>query len=111
MSRQVPLVSSPSYTFRTDLDEAEYKITMRYADRLGVWLMDLHDANDEAIYLGASCLLNVRLLKGNTHVSRPPGDLLFVSTSPDGKEAGADDMGSRVVLVYLSADEVTEIYG
>jgi hypothetical protein len=112
MAEQVSLVPSVAqYELRTDLEGAEYTLKMRYADRLGVWLMDLEDENGEPIITGAWCLLNVRLLKGNTVATRPPGDLVFVSTSQDGREATFDNMGTRVELIYLTAAEVVEGYG
>jgi hypothetical protein len=115
MALEIPLAPGvASYDLRADLGDsdeskAEYQIRMRYADRLGVWLMDFLDEDGDAIFSGASCLLNVRLLKGNTHESRPPGDLVFVATSSGGTEATLEDMGDRVQLIYMTADEVAEL--
>lgn len=107
MAAFVPLTPSVAhYEFKTDLEDAEYTIKVRYFDRLGTWFLDLSDASGDKILTGAACLLNVHLLKGNTHPNRPAGDLVFVATSQDGQEASFDDFGTRVQLVYLSPDEI-----
>jgi hypothetical protein len=111
MAVEFSLSSLPTYTLRVDLDEVEYRVDMRYLERTDSWMLDLYTSDDVAIKIGVPCLLGVRILKGCTHANRPPGDLVFVDSEGRGVEAGQSDIGSRVTLVYLTAEEVAEVYG
>jgi hypothetical protein len=110
MALQLHLESTAQFEYRVDLEDAEFTLAFRYADRLGQWLLTVTDSDGNKIITSRPCLLGVRMLKGNTKATRPAGDLVFVDTSSSGTEATFDDFGSRVLLVYLTAAEVSENY-
>lgn len=110
MAEQIELKPLPRFDLRVDLDGVEYLLSFRYLQRLDRWAFSLYTAEGDPIREGMMCLLSVRQLLGNTHPSRPPGELVFVDSSQTGVETGFDDLGARVKLQYLSPAEVLELY-
>lgn len=110
MAEQIELKPLPLFDVRVDLDGVEYLLVFRYLQRTDRWAFSVYTGDGTAIREGAACLLSVRQLMGNTHPSRPPGELIFVDSSQKGLEAGFEDLGARVTLQYLSKAEVVTLY-
>jgi hypothetical protein len=109
MGQRLPLVPSvPSYVFGTSLGDAQYRIAMRWNARAGTWFMDLMEDDETPIRMGIRVVLGARL-GGRTadHDPRfPQGDLVARDLSGEGREAGIDDLGVRVVIDYTPPDEL-----
>lgn len=96
----------PYFRFTTELDGVSYSLTFRWNDRVGQWVMDLADGEGAPIVSGIRVVLDTPLLlrfKGRASV--PPGDLIAVDSGGASKEAELEDLGRRVLIFYLSAEE------
>lgn len=100
---ELPLSTDPAQSFTCQLGGVKYYMEARYNSRNGVWTLDLYDdATRTAILLGLAIVLGTDLLEPyNLGIGR----LMAVDTNNSGTDAGADDLGSRVTLNWISADE------
>lgn len=107
---EIPLFTDPQYTVRADLGtegaEVQYEFEFRYLQRADLYLMSMYTADGEALFEGRPVLLGVRYLLGNTSTRRPPGDLIFVDSTTTNVDAGRNDLGSRVSLIYLTPEDI-----
>lgn len=104
MILELPISSDPAQSFTCQLGATKYYFVVRYNSRNGVWTLDLYnDATRAAILLGLALLTGSDLLEPyNLGIGR----LLVVDGEGRGRDAGADDMGGRVTVNWISPDEV-----
>lgn len=101
---QIPLSADPAQSLTVQLGDVKYYFEARYNSRNGVWTLDMYDdATRAPIVLGMALVLGQDLL---APYNLGIGSLGLVDTSAQSKDAGADDMGDRVVLCWVSPDEV-----
>lgn len=104
MILQIPISADPAQTMTVQLGEVKYYLEIKYNSRNGVWVLDLYeDATRAPLALGLPILLGQDLLEPYNFGI---GSLAAVDLSAQGKDAGADDLGERVVLCWVSPDEV-----
>lgn len=105
----LPIIpGDPNQRFRTSLGGAEYLIAIHWNARAGVWFMDLRDDQGDPIWLSMAVVLGVPI--GSRCIdSRWPGMLRAVDLSGDGRDAGLDDLGVRVVVEFYTEADVVEI--
>lgn len=107
MAQRLPIVPSiPNYRFGTDLDGTQYRFAFHWNERAGLWYMDVLEVDDTPIRMGIAVVLGVRLGHRTADSRFPPGELKARDLSGQGREAGLDDFGERVVLDYQTPDEV-----
>ncbi len=105
----LPLVPSlPNYRFGTTLEGEEYVFDIRWNSREESWYMSIFDGEANPIRQNIKIVLGVKLGKRVTHADFPPGAMVAVDTTNRGIEAKYDDLGERVIVVYLSSAEVAE---
>lgn len=103
----VPFTSDPSQTFDVVLGETKFTIAARYNDEGGSWTFDLTRDSD-----GEVLLTSVPLLIGEDMLGAYAlgyGGLLAEDLSGTGEDAGPDDLGTRVVVRWLSEDELAQL--
>lgn len=100
---ELPLSSDPAQSFTCQLDDVKYFIEARYNSRNGVWSLDLSDdATRVPILTGLALVLGVDLLEPyNLGIGR----LIAIDTEGRGRDATADDLGTRVTVNWISPDE------
>ncbi len=103
----LPLTSDPYRTFTTVLGTARYRVTQRWNERAARWTLDLEDA-ETSIFLARAVpvVLGADLLRS---FCPRVGRLLAIDLAAEvgyGTEAGVEDLGSRVQVVWLAPDEV-----
>ena len=101
---QLPVTSDPGQNFVTQLGTVKYQFYVRWNDRGNFWTMDVTDYNSQTkLISGMPLLLGCDLLSpyilGN-------GALIAYDSSGSGADAGPDDLGTRVLLYWYSADTV-----
>lgn len=101
---ELPFSSDPAQAFTTQLGDEKYIIEAKFNDRSGVWTIDLYDATQQPIALSLPLLLGQDLLEPYNFGM---GRILCVDETELGKDAGPDDLGSRVKVYWFSSDEVT----
>lgn len=107
----VPFTADPSQGFSVVLGEERFTFSARYNDEAEVpsWTFDLTRESD-----GVELLTNVPLLIGQDMLAPYAlGIGGLVATDLDGKvlDAGAEDLGERVVVAWLSEAELEQLRG
>jgi hypothetical protein len=104
----LPLTSDPYRTFTTVVGDNRYQVTTRWNDRSGVWLMDIDDPNTGvSLAAGMPLVLGADLLAG---FAPQLGSLIVVDTNAEpgmGTDAGPDDLGARVQVMWFNPGEVS----
>ena len=106
---QIPVRSDiPAYEFQIELEQQLYFLLFSYNDREGRWFLDILDSLQSPIVRG------IKLLTGWPVVSRfqdtrlPPGEFFMLDTAGQNKDAGRDDLGTRVLMIYRESGTVDE---
>lgn len=124
MSVVVPFTSTDrAYEFTCQLNGVTYRFDVRWNERGGFWAFDLYlDSTDELLVAGLPILLGGDILAAHRRLGI--GGLVAVdmsatqqNASPNeettsvlvSEDAGADDLGTRVVVLYLTPDELVEV--
>lgn len=107
MPQIIPVQPSvPFQTFGTVLDGIQYVLNFRWNGRAGAWYMDVLDEDEDPIRQGIAVVLGAALGRRCVDPRYPPGVIYAVDTSGTGRDAGIDDLGSRVLLYFFTFAEV-----
>lgn len=95
-----------SYRLGVTLDSIAYLCDFTWNAYDGSWWLDMYDAVEKPIRTGIKCVLGTYL--GRTCQSPPfsRGALVCYDTSGAQLDAGLNDFGSRVKMVYLTARDL-----
>lgn len=103
----LPLTSDPYRTFTVVLGETRYRMTQRWNERSERWTLDIEDPETGTMLARAIPLvLGADLLRA---FCPRIGRLMVVDLAAEpgyGTEAGVDDLGSRVQVIWLAPGEV-----
>jgi len=91
------------YKLKIDLDVVTYTLRIRYNERAGFWVADLADALEADLVNGIPLQSNIDLIQYIKKLGVPEGNFLLVDESGENKDAGEDDLGNDVKLLYLEA--------
>lgn len=98
---ELPLVPSVAYyDFYVTLSEREYNVLVQWNDRDDSWYMSVSDASGDLIVAGARIVLG-RMIAFTADPRGPFGSFIAIDTSGSGQEAGYDDLGTRVSVLYV----------
>lgn len=89
-----------AYTMRVDLSDVEFELDFRYNQREGFWYLSVADQLGDPIVSGIKITVGIPLLRGCVDLRRPIGELIAIDTSNTHTEAGLEDLGDRVQLIY-----------
>lgn len=104
---QIPVTSDPAQDFVINLGTAKWELYVRFNDRGSFWTMDITDYNSQtALVTGMPLLLGCDLI---APYNLNNGSLIMYDATGSSKDAGPDDLGSRVFLYWFSADEVAGV--
>jgi len=102
----LPLIPSvPSYRFGTTLGDISYVVDVHWNARDGAWYMDILDENANTIRGGIKIVLGSRLGRRCVSPLFPFGVLVATDLSGAGIDAGLDDLGTRVQVAFITAEE------
>lgn len=105
---QIPLETGLSaYTVRVPLDETMFRLTFRWNERALCWFMDVHADSGEAVVTGLRVVVGLTLLRQHRYrQNAPKGNLVAFDTTNRAIDPGLNDFGTRVVLLYIDAEEL-----
>lgn len=112
MAQNIPITpSDPWQEITVPLDDTDgsttpYIFEIRWNPRESAWYLNLFEANGDPIITGIKIVLGMYLGRRSRHSFFRKGVLVAIDTSNQGKEAGLDDLGTRVVLRRYTAQEV-----
>ncbi len=88
------------------LDGEGFRILARYNIRIDSWMINLYQSDGTAIATGRRVTVGNFLFPWLTGRNRPAGQLMALDTSDEDSDPGRNDLGERVIIVYLDADEM-----
>jgi hypothetical protein len=94
-----------AYEFSCTLEGRTYSFEFIWNDRSGAWFLTIRDTDGNDLAAGRRVVLGANLLGRSSNAALPPGVLLAVDTSRTDTEAGRDDLGARVKIVYIESEE------
>jgi hypothetical protein len=93
----------PAYAFQVTLEGALYRFEIRWNDRDGLWSLSLYDKAGVLLVAGRKIVLGASLLGRSVDARLPPGAVLAMDTSGANVDAGQNDLGGRVSLLYYES--------
>jgi hypothetical protein len=97
------------YDFSYTLDEVTYLFEFRWNSREEAWYFDLRLEDETDVLNGVKVVLGYPMGIRSRNANRPPGQLVAFDTSGRNEEAGLEDLGSRVIILYYDLEEVNEM--
>jgi len=94
---------APFYDLEVTLEGATYRLELRWNERAQAWFLALYDAAGDVLAAGRAVALGADLRGRSADARLPPGILLAVDTSGENRDAGRDDLGERVKLLYVES--------
>lgn len=98
----------PSYNFQQELEGTVYDLEFNYNTRGGYWMMDINDASKNPIITGIRVVTDFSLIGHLKVPGAPPGQFIAYDTSGYNRDAGINDFGSKVLLIYRESTTVDE---
>lgn len=92
-----------AYEFQIELDGDIYTLGFRYNERMQNWVMDIADGLGNEILNGIVLLTNVPLTDDYVIEGLPPGRFICDDRTGENKDAGEEDLGNDVRLLYEEA--------
>jgi hypothetical protein len=96
----------PIYRVGITLNDVPYVFDVRWNGRDNAWYMDILDVNEDPIRRGIKIVLGTYLGCRSTDPRFPRGLLFAEDLSGEGRDAGVDDLGSRVVIFHYTIAEL-----
>lgn len=103
--RIVPLTSDGAYRFNIELNGIVYTFEIKYNVRFNTWSFSMLQ-NEIDVITGVGMLIGVNMLEPFTLDNI--GGLYMFDDSGQKLDAGPDDLGTRVIMIYLTPQEVIE---
>lgn len=97
------------YSFDVDLDDVTFTFSFEWNDRDQGWYMSVFTVEGTPLLQGRRVVLNYGLCTIYKNSGLPAGLIMAVDSSGTDSEPGFGDLGERVKLVYLTADEVAAL--
>jgi len=103
---QLPVRSDvEAYSFVVNLDGTNYKLGFRFNYRSALWAMDISARDSAPILNGIPVQTGVGLTERfRWNPAMPPGSFIPIDTSGNNADAGRNDLGNSVVLLYQEAN-------
>lgn len=95
-----------AYSFTIDLEKVTYGFAFHFNARMGNWIFDILTSDGTPIYQGIPVYVNQLPLARFPNPLLPPGNLMFIDTSGADLDPGEDDLGTRVLMIYIESTEV-----
>lgn len=93
------------YKFTVDLEGQNYGFSFRFNGRMQKWVFDLTSEDGTAIIESNPVYVNQLTLNRYQTDLKPKGDLMFLDTSGLNLDPTQDDLGTRVILMYIESSE------
>ena len=101
---QIPVfIDTPHWSERIALGSSVYILTFNYNARMDRWILDIADANNNALATGLPVLCMADALQnlGAKTPGMPPGVLFALDITGAGADPNATNFGQSVLLFYF----------
>jgi len=103
----------PFYDFSTTIAGREYIFDVRWNGRDEAWYFDVKEIDNTPIASGVKVVLGTLLARYTNHPLFRNGVMVVIDLNDNGegeaRDATLDDLGSRVVVMWLSLDEALSL--
>lgn len=100
---------TPWYDFTVELEGITFQFEFFWNDRESDWYFNLYDSGSNPVLMGIKVTLSVGLFGRFKGSNLPNGDLLALDTSGQDLMPGIQDLGDRVLLVYVDSTDVASL--
>lgn len=98
---EIPVTSDfPSSVINVDLELITYIMDFNYNSRAALWYMGIKQADGTALVAGVPIFTDVDIMVQYKNPDLPPGIFMAFDTEELSADAGRDDLGNRVKLLY-----------
>lgn len=110
MYRVIPLRTDlDHYSFEVQLDGVNFGFAFRWNARDESWWISFSNGLGEPLVSSLKAVVDVPLLNRFRDYRLPQGTLMLLDTTGTGVSPGRDELGTRVQLVYVDAEDVEAI--
>lgn len=111
----LPFVPSlGNYGFTVTIEDTRYRFGVRWNARenfdAGAWMLDAYEADGTPIFRGCKIALGTYIGRHKNHPLTRNGVIVAHDTEGRGRtpsrDAGFDDLGTRVIVLYIPSAEV-----
>lgn len=107
MAIVIPLPQAvPHFDLTVTLDGVAFTIEFRWNQRALAWFVLLYTAERELIFGSRKLVTDWSLWRQSRDARRPAGNLIAVDTTNANADAGLNDLGTRVQVLYFAAGEL-----
>lgn len=99
----IRITPGASSTFDVDIDDVRYTFTFVYNPRIELWTVTLAQAGI-VLVKGQAAVMGIELFRGHANPLIPQG-LYFAPLDDSTLDATYDELGNRVVLVQIVAED------
>ena len=100
----------PSYDFTIEFESFNYLFEFRFNTRMGRWIMNINDENENPIWVGIPVLVDQDLTTF-TFEGLPPGALICIDDTGEQRQPNKELFSTGLKLFYASQAEVEAIVG
>jgi hypothetical protein len=93
------------YSFQVDLEGATYELELLWVERTPGWYLSLYAEDGTLLLANRRLVLGAFLTRRFKNPALPPGDFHLVDTSGQDVEAGLNELGARVLLLYTEGPD------
>lgn len=108
MALLLPTFDEPAYEYDVTLDGRDYVLRYTYSERQDAWSLDVMLPDETELATGLKLSANIPLLHRYNDDRLPAGQLLALSMEDPPQDPGRHDLGSKVRMVYIPADELPD---
>ena len=108
--QEIAFPDANDIVFNATLDGTKYKLRMLWNSSGGYWALSIRSESGTSILEGIKVVPNYPLLCQYHRPTVPPGELMVITQDDKLVGIGRNDLAeSKVVLVYVTEDEVNAI--
>lgn len=112
MASELPFdCEDPFYRVGITLFDTPYLLDVRWNTRDSAWYFDILDAAEVPIMCGIKIVLGALSLWRCVDPRKPSGMMVAMDLSGKGREATIDDLGTRVIVVHYTVEELRALGG
>lgn len=105
----IPIRASvPRQRFDVIIEGLTYTFRARWSTRSKLWFLTVLEAGGTPIVTGAAVTLGSAIGRTSNHALFMNGMLVARDSSKKDREAGLDDIGTRVTVRYMTRDELAQ---
>ncbi|MCH8821328.1 hypothetical protein IID23_02270 [Patescibacteria group bacterium] len=105
MTSIIPLTSNASSIFEIEIEDRLLTLQTKFNGRAGTWTLNI-DEGDIPLAIGITLVLGVDIIR---QLNLEIGALLCFDTSEQGVDAEIDTLGSQVLLMHLTEEEIAAL--